>query len=86
MNQLENSTTVSPIRHDSDGRYSWTVTTIEWGETTLTEYFTDKGGTGLWTFGQYPGDLKQLLGHGQFNLSNCSPSTRRRRVLGTIAD
>ncbi|KRF03266.1 hypothetical protein ASH00_15890 [Arthrobacter sp. Soil782] len=85
MHQLENTATVSPIRLGEDGRYTWTVTRTEFGETIATEYFTDKGAEGLWPTRQN-GDFKQLPGHGQFSLKDCSASTRRQRVLKATAD
>lgn len=64
------NTTISAIKAHEDGGYSWTETDRD--ETTA--YSTNDEGFGLWQNG------RQILGTAQFNLSDCSASTRRRRV------
>ena len=91
--------TVSPITQD-DGQLRWTAYSIELGEDghhlEAIRYRTDSNGTGVWVWqpngaawvdddGHYDPvyEWKQLVGYTQFSL-NCSPGTRRERVLAYL--
>lgn len=76
---------ISPIRHNKDGSYSFTINgstywTSRDGDGLFCSTYTEtKGENGaIWMHGDHN---KQLLGFAQFNLAGLSPTTRRRRVI-----
>jgi hypothetical protein len=65
---------VSSITKTESGAYVWTETESAPDGPEVATYSTNEQGYGIWRNG------KQIKGTSQFNLADCSASTRRRRV------